>query len=557
MANRYLKRLFHDRYCSNNILRRQQTCRKFLYGVINRSQSEMSKSEKSAQVSSPSSSKTNNKSGGELSNYSSGDDDLSDNKGKIELAWLTKALEPALQLCRWALSTGNGVGNKIPASTRSVSEIIASIQRSKIPIEGWSLSDLTIGLYLIYLRQASLNIFEDVKGVEVSSESIVHDLIYHVELAKGCYKDCPSGLVRNSMIRENNVLKFVKSSSVMRPGYYIAIDPRKKLVILGIRGTHTVYDLITDIVSSSDGEVTFEGYSTHFGTTEAARWFLSHEMGTIRKCLEKYEVKAVMVKLIDLQGFRLRLVGHSLGAATASLLAIMLRKKSPKELGFSPHIVTAVGYASPPCVSKELAESCSDFVINVVMKDDIIPRLSAASLERLRNEILQTDWMSVVEKEDWKSVIGLVTNAKQVVTSIQDVAQKLADYAKFGSNKNSPDGSITRESLAIPAAPSTSKATTENAVIPEKERNANALPEELFVPGSVYYLKRDINTDAHTISDRGMELFTLWKRHPGEHFQRIVLPGNIISDHKCDSHYYALRDVLKGLPGTNNESIFK
>jgi hypothetical protein len=78
--------------------------------------------------------------------------------------------------------------------------------------------------------------------------------------------------------------------------------------------------------------------------------------------------KAVMVKLIDLQGFRLRLVGHSLGAAIASLLAIMLRKKSPKELGFSPDIVTAVGYASPPCVSKELAESCSDFVINVVMK---------------------------------------------------------------------------------------------------------------------------------------------------------------------------------------------
>ncbi|KAB5557541.1 hypothetical protein DKX38_008450 [Salix brachista] len=507
----------------------------------------MSKSEKtvekSAQVSS--SSKTNSKSGGELSNYSSGDDDLSDNKGKIEPAWLAKALEPALQLCRWALPTGNGAGNKIPASTRSVSEIIASIQRSKIGIEGWSLSDLTIGLYLIYLRQVSLNLFEDVKGVEVCSESIVHDLIYHVELAKGCYKDGASGLVRNSMIRENNVLKFVKNSSVMRPGYYIAIDPKKKLVILGIRGTHTVYDLITDIVSSSDGELTFEGYSTHFGTAEAARWFLSHEMGTIRKCLEKYEV-----------GFRLRLVGHSLGAAIASLLAIMLRKKSPKELGFSPHIVTAVGYASPPCVSKELAESCSDFVINVVMQDDIIPKLSAASLERLRNEILQTDWMSVVEKEEWKSVIGLVTNAKQVVTSIQDVAQKLADYAKFGSNKNSPDGSITRESLAIPAAPSTSKATTENAVIPEKERNVNA-SAELFVPGSVYYLKRDINTDTHTISGRGMEFFTLWKRHPGEHFQRIVLPGNIISDHKCDSHYYALRDVLKGLPGTNNESIFK
>lgn len=92
------------------------------------------------------------------------------------------------------------------------------------------------------------------------------------------------------MLRESNVLKFVKNSSVMRPGYYIGVDPRKKLVIFGIRGTHTVYDLITDIVTSSDDEVTFEGYSTHFGIAEAARWFLHHELETIRKCLEKYEV---------------------------------------------------------------------------------------------------------------------------------------------------------------------------------------------------------------------------------------------------------------------------
>ena len=92
------------------------------------------------------------------------------------------------------------------------------------------------------------------------------------------------------MLRESNVVKFIKDSSVMRPGYYIGIDARKKLVVLGIRGTHTVSDLITDIVSSSHEEVTFEGYSTHFGTAEAARWFLNHEMGTIKKCLDKHKV---------------------------------------------------------------------------------------------------------------------------------------------------------------------------------------------------------------------------------------------------------------------------
>lgn len=94
------------------------------------------------------------------------------------------------------------------------------------------------------------------------------------------------------MLRESNVVKFIKNSSVLRPGYYIGIDKRKKLVILGIRGTHTVYDLITDIVSSSHEEITLEGYSTHFGTAEAARWFLAHEMHTIRNCLEKHKVGA-------------------------------------------------------------------------------------------------------------------------------------------------------------------------------------------------------------------------------------------------------------------------
>lgn len=546
MANQSVKRIFHNIHNTKKFLQGQASYQSYVYGVLNRFQFQRSKADKvegKILKEATDASQVEKKMGidSRLSKYSSDEEDLTDRRWKLELAWLTKAIEPALQLCRWALPTGDGIGTKSLPSSRSLSEIIASIQRSKIGIEDWSLSDLTIGLYLIYLRQASANPFEDVKGIQISSDSTVYDLIYHLELAKGAYKDNAAVLARNSMLRESNVLKFVKNSSVMRPGYYIGIDNRRKLVIFGIRGTQTVYDLITDIVSSSDGEVTFEGYSTHFGTAEAARWFLFHEMGTIRNCLEKYE------------GYRLRLVGHSLGGATASLLAIMLRGKSYKELGFSPDIVSAVGYATPPCVSRELAESCSDYVTTVVMQDDIVPRLSAASLTRLRNEILQTDWMSVVEKEDWKNVIDLVTNAKQVVSSVQDVARKLADYAKFRNTKTSSDSSFRKESTAAPVLPFTPETAKENAVVIEKEGVVSAVPEELFVPGTVFYLKRNADTQAGI----GGEFFTLWKRHPGEHFQRIVLSNNLISDHKCDSHYYALRDVLKGLPGPTDEGIFR
>ncbi|KAF5179957.1 sn1-specific diacylglycerol lipase beta [Thalictrum thalictroides] len=461
-------------------------------------------------------------------------DDLNDSKWNLELAWLTKALEPALQLCRWALPAGNGDESKTPPRSRSVSEIIASIQKSKAGIQDWSLSDVTVGLYLIFLRRASSVQVEDVKGAQISSDSIVQDLIYHTELAKGAYKESATGLAKRSMLREQNVLKFIKNSSVMRPGYYIGIDIRNKLVVFGIRGTHTVYDLITNIVSSSDREVTFEGYSTHFGTAEAARWFLDHEMGTIRKCLEKHE------------GFRLRLVGHSLGGATAALLAIMLRKRSQEELGFNPDIVSAVGIGTPPCVSKELAEGCYDYVSTLVLQDDIIPRLSVASLRRLRNEILQNDWMTVLEKEDWKSVVDVVANAKQVVSSVQDTARKLADYANFRNNKNLSDVSTRKESVLV------TQALTPSSSAPLVKQDEDTMPEELFVPGTLYFLKRELDS-----KKKGRECFTLLKRHPGEHFEKIVLSSNIISDHKCDNHYFALRDVLKSLPGSDYKGIYR
>ncbi|XP_078427570.1 alpha/beta-Hydrolases superfamily protein [Wolffia australiana] len=434
---------------------------------------------------------------------------LPDSKWKPELQWISKALEPALQLYNWASETEKDDKRKLPSNSRSLAEILSNLQRSKAGIQDWSFSDVTLGLYLIYLRQSSTQKSETVKGTQVFSDKLVEDLIYNVELAKGAYKENASGLAKHSMLREKNIIKFVKDSSVMRPGYYIGIDERNELVVLGIRGTHTVYDLITDLISSSDQRVALEGFSTHFGTAEAARWFLRHELSTIKKYLNKHK------------GYKLRVVGHSLGGAAAALLAINLRRISAEELGFDPNLISAVGFGTPPCVSKGLAESCSTFVSTVVLQDDVIPRLSTASLARLRNDILQTDWRDVTGGRDWKSVVEWVGNARQVVSLVQDVARNLSDYATFGKTSAEFPGITTK-------------------VESSRVETSTLIPEELFVPGTMFYLKR-------TVGAGGDSCYSLWQREPGEHFQRIILSGNLISDHKCDSHYLALRDVLKGL----------
>lgn len=117
------------------------------------------------------------------------------------------------------------------------------------------------------------------------------------------------------------------------------------------------------------------------------------------------------------------------------------------------------------------------------------------------------------------------------------------------------DKLVRKESSASPRVPSVSKTAPDDSVAVKNGETACTVPEELFVPGTVYYLKR--NLDPSGGSGKRREFFTLWKRHLGEQFGKIVLSSNLISDHKCDSHYYALRDVLKGLPGSSDEAIFE
>ena len=118
------------------------------------------------------------------------------------------------------------------------------------------------------------------------------------------------------------------------------------------------------------------------------------------------------------------------------------------------------------------------------------------------------------------------------------------------------DTRFGKDSATTPSISSTSKRTAENSAVVRKEAAATKVPEELFVPGTVYYLKRNVETQSSSSNSEGREFFTLHRRHPGEHFQRIVLSSNLISAHKCDSHYYALRDVLKGLPVSPDEGSF-
>ncbi|KAH7288795.1 hypothetical protein KP509_31G043400 [Ceratopteris richardii] len=455
------------------------------------------------------------------------EEDINKRGWNAQLGWLNNVLESALALYKRTVAPGDPQNSAKPATTRSLVDIALNLNKSTSGLQQWSLGDLTFGLYLLSLRHASETVPDVIKGEQVLSPALVAEFVYHAELAKGAYMKDAAALARISMLRESNVIKFVDTSSVMRPAYYIAADIHERLIILGIRGTRSVHDLITDLISHGDEEVAFDGGNVHYGTAKAAEWFVAQELPTLRHIIQKYA------------GFGLRIVGHSLGGATAALLAMMLRKKSDEHLGFPPSIISAVGFASPPCVSRTLAIRSGSFIRNVVLQDDVVPRINAASVLRLRNEILQLDWAEFVRKEseERKGVLDLVASTVQALSSVQDVARRYRAYASQHeptSQEEISNRTIKQSKNVITACP----------------QSLSQLPhtEELYVPGTLYHLRGNpIFLEATQKFTEGREGCTLWKADCDDFLRRILLVGSFFKDHKCDSYYQSLRDTLKGL----------
>ncbi|CAK4932487.1 unnamed protein product [Aphanomyces euteiches] len=195
-------------------------------------------------------------------------------------------------------------------------------------------------------------------------------------------------------------------NNVCKPAFCIVLDHAKKTVVVAIRGTLSLEDCLTDViaygVSLNDVAQRYgcegQGAFAHQGMLQCAVWLMS-ELTSLRALDMLFDPSTPPLKNPAVNesvpgayhDYGLTITGHSLGAGTAALLAIMLRPKYPalKCLAFSP----------PGCLmSPELAKSSSSFITSVVLGKDIIARASLLSFQALRDEVLSLIGRSKVSK---------------------------------------------------------------------------------------------------------------------------------------------------------------
>eukprot|EP01155_Anaeramoeba_flamelloides_P049934 Anaeramoba_flamelloidesc41775_g2_i1.p1 GENE.c41775_g2_i1~~c41775_g2_i1.p1 ORF type:complete len:301 (+),score=69.30 c41775_g2_i1:445-1347(+) len=156
----------------------------------------------------------------------------------------------------------------------------------------------------------------------------------------------------------------------LKPAYFLWHDDKQNELVLSIRGTNSMVDALTDLALIV--EPIQEGVYAHLGIYNAAKWLDYHLFDVVYEFLQKTE------------DCKLVLVGHSLGAGTAAILAYMWKDRIPDLHSYC--------LACPPVFDKATSALLKDHVTTVVLRNDIIPRMSFKSCNHLRIKLLSIDW---------------------------------------------------------------------------------------------------------------------------------------------------------------------
>lgn len=193
-----------------------------------------------------------------------------------------------------------------------------------------------------------------------------------------------SALLLTAGLKESELVYVQLRSSFRENPYCILLDHEWRSVVVSIRGTFSLEDCVTDVLIEPES---LAELGDEFGFDGSKQYCHGGVLACVRNVfrdLQRHRYLECLLLGHDAlyPDYTLRLVGHSLGAATATILSYMLRPTFPS--------VRCVNYSPPGCsLTWEMAVNCKDWCTSHVLDSDIVPRLSLVSMERLRDEILE------------------------------------------------------------------------------------------------------------------------------------------------------------------------
>ena len=174
------------------------------------------------------------------------------------------------------------------------------------------------------------------------------------------------------------VWEYYGSPALFRPSYFICWDERTKSIVLSIRGTLNLHELLVDILPEYSP---FRDGLAHGGFLRTAVYLLD-TIPKLQALIKQYNSK------------RLYIVGHSAGGGVAALFRMMLYDYT---LSDDPEFtIKTVCFAMTATASLNLCKQYKDKITSYINETDWIPSLSYGaamdftSLVRYSNDLNQS-----------------------------------------------------------------------------------------------------------------------------------------------------------------------
>jgi len=213
-------------------------------------------------------------------------------------------------------------------------------------------------------------------------------------------------IIRMTGVLKKDILKSNANSKFQQPAFAVVMDYNYKTVVVTIRGTANVEDVLTDVHAES---APFHVGHAHRGILCSAQ-YLDRELRDFVKNISRSHEEWEIV-----------ITGHSLGGAVATILAIIWH--NDRSIGSK---VRAISFAAAACLSKPLAEDCIGFVTSVIYADDLVSRLSLRAVENLRHILV--GMCSQKAKEQAIDCNSISTLIEAYITAERHIAPRLKTH---------------------------------------------------------------------------------------------------------------------------------
>ncbi|KAE9551464.1 hypothetical protein FO519_005309, partial [Halicephalobus sp. NKZ332] len=320
-----------------------------------------------------------------------------------------------------------------------------------------------------------------------------------------------SAFVLESTLNETDLFFVSFRNRLYQTPFVILADHQTKSIVITIRGSASLLDLITDLSLNS------ERFSVDVDTDPILREDRTLDDGEVRVhrgmlngaryVYNTINANKVLDDLFLLnRGYDLVVTGHSLGAGVASLLTLLLKQQYPN--------VRCYAFSPPGCViSKHGLQEMENHVLSIILGDDLVPRVSYQSMYKLKNKIDRELHSTSRAKYEilLKGIFKLFFSAPWELHDSTSSEVETRDCRRLIEEGNSPNYGAPSESRQ-PEDPPVIEDDQEGAVITESFR------VQLFPPGKLAHLN-DVND---SIELRWIEPNFL---------SNIQLTGAIFSDH--------------------------